>query len=161
VLVKLADFGRKLIGLADTMFICWTKSQGSRGSRRPCGSTLWLLLLAALVLLEPGCGGGRPPMTEANQRFLEAQEFLAKGMTDEAMDSLDASIAANPTVWAYRERANLLAQQGNDKAALEDCRAALAISPDDPDILWLQGEFAKPAAERFVGRFKTPPSANK
>lgn len=109
-----------------------------------------------------GCGGkDGPPMSEANRLFLEAQELLAEGKTDQAMETLTASIAADPTMWAYAERAKLRAQAGNEQAAIEDCDAALKIFPADPDLLWLKGEFEKPKDKRFQGRFKTPPSANR
>lgn len=100
-------------------------------------------------------------MSDANQRYLEALDFLAKGQTDKAMDALNASIAADPTVWAYRARAKLYAQKGNDKAALEDCSAAVKLYPDDPDFVWIRGEIAKPVAERFQGRFKKAPSESR
>jgi Tfp pilus assembly protein PilF len=141
-----------------------TVSASKSGSTVPwqrLGSAAWLLALPSALLLLSGCGDDRPPVSDANKLFLEAIDFLAKGQTDKAMDALNASIAADPTVWAYRERAKLRAQQGNDKDALDDCRAALVQSPDDPDILWLQGEFAKPTAERSQGRFKRPPSDNR
>ena len=134
---------------------------GSTVSWQWHGSTACLLVLTSAMLLLSGCGANRSPVSDANQHFLEAIDFLAKEKMDKAMDALNASIAADPTVWAYRERAKLRAHLGNDRAALEDCRAALLLSPDDPDILWLQGEFAKPAAERFQGRFKKPPSDNR
>ena len=112
----------------------------------------------ACVLL--GCGGNDgPPVSKANRLFLEAEELLAEGKTDQAMEKLTASIDAEPTKWAYIERAKLRAQAGNEQAAIEDCDAALKIIPEDPDLLWLKGEFEKPKDKRFLGRFKAPPSA--
>jgi hypothetical protein len=61
-------------------------------------------------------------------------------------------------LWALRERAKLHAERGEDQAAREDCEAALAITPDDADVLWIKGELAKPAAQRFQGVAKSPPS---
>ena len=109
-----------------------------------------------------GCGGtNEPPVSEANRLFLEAQELRAQGNTDGAIEKLAASIAAEPTLWAFTERAKLHAQAGNDRAAIEDCDAALKTFPDEPDLLWLKGELQKPKEQRFQGRFKTPPSANR
>lgn len=88
-------------------------------------------------------------------------ESLEAGDKDQALESLNASIADEPMTWAYRDRAKILAERGDDKAALADCDAALKLAPDDPDILWLKGEFAKPAAQRFQGKFNVPPSTNR
>ena len=167
--------GSGSIGGADDVIVCPGRTQWIRRNHgirlssnfaqlravATAGSIAWLLVHSSAALLLLGCGTNQTPLSEANQRFLEALDLVSKGKMDEAMTSLNASIVAEPTVWAYRERAKLFGQQGNEKAALEDCRAALALAPEDPDILWLQAEFAKPKAERFQGRFKSPPSDNK
>ena len=56
---------------------------------------------------------------------------------------------------------NLHAQLGDDKAALADCEAALKLEPQDPDAAWIKREIAKPASERFRGKFKSSPSSNR
>jgi tetratricopeptide (TPR) repeat protein len=124
----------------------------------PWRSPVLALISAALLA---GCGEDEPVVSDANQKYLEASDLLAKGQTDQAIEALNASIEAGPTLWSYRMRAKLLAEKGNDKAALEDCEAGLKIIPDDPDLLWIKGELAKPAAKRFQGKFKDPPSRNR
>jgi tetratricopeptide (TPR) repeat protein len=113
-------------------------------------------LLAACLLL--GCGPKEKPLSSSNQKFLEAKELIAKGQKDEALAALDASIKEQPSLWALRERAKLHAERGEDQAAREDCDAALAITPDDADALWIKAELAKPKAQRFQGAAKNPPS---
>ena len=54
-----------------------------------------------------------------------------------------------------------LRQLGDDALALEDCQSGLALQPDDADLMWLQAELRKPAAERFQGAFKQPPSSKR
>ncbi len=119
----------------------------------------WKLELL-LILTLCGCSKKKSTTAQANDLFLQAQTFIAAGDTQKALDALNQSIALQPAVWAYHERAKLYAQLGDEKSALADCDAALKLDPGDPDAAWLKGEFAKPAAERFRGKFKTPPSSN-
>lgn len=115
----------------------------------------WLLIVAM------GCDRGEQQVSNANQLFIEASKLIGEEQKDAALEKLNASIAIEPSLWSYRERAKLLTEQGNDEAALSDCDAALALVPDDPDMLWLKGEIAKPSAQRFQGKFKSPPSSNR
>jgi tetratricopeptide (TPR) repeat protein len=116
--------------------------------------------LCGLLILAMGCGGEQQ-VSNANQLFIEASKLIGEGQKDAALEKLNASIAVEPSLWSYRERAKLLTEQGKDEAALKDCDAALALVPDDPDMLWLKGEIAKPAAQRFQGKFKSPPSSSR
>lgn len=119
-------------------------------------------VLAALCLLIAGCGQRNSPEQQpATRHFLAAQEALAKGDKEGAMQSLTASIDAKPSGWAYFERAKLYLDQGNDQAAIADCEAGLALEPENEDLAWLLGEAKKPANERFKGKFAQPPSAKK
>jgi len=122
-------------------------------------TNLILVSLAALVLL--GCGKREKPTVQANNLFLEAKKLIAAGDNVKALETLNQSIAVEPAMWAYHERAKLQAQMGNVEAALADCDAALKLEPDDADATWLRNELKKPAAERFKGKLKTPPSANR
>lgn len=108
-----------------------------------------------------GCGGDRPIVSDANKLFIEASKLIGEGQKQAALDKLNESIASEPLLWSYRERAKLLLEMGRDEDALNDCDAALNIASEDPDLLWLKGEIAKPAAQRFQGKFKTPPSSNR
>lgn len=118
------------------------------------------MALPGLLILAIGCGGEQQ-VSSANQLFIEASKLIGEGDNDAAVEKLNASIAAEPSLWSYRERAKLLTEQGKDEAAIKDCDAALALVPDDPDMLWLKGEIAKPVAQRFQGKFKSPPSSNR
>lgn len=121
---------------------------------------LLIVLLFALPVVF-GCNESKSQLSSSNDLFLKGQELVAAGDKAKALEAFDQSIAAEPALWTYRERAKLHAEMGNDKAALEDCEAALKLEPDDPDTLWLKAEFAKPAAQRFQGGFKSPPSSNR
>lgn len=108
-----------------------------------------------------GCGDDKPVVSDANKLFIEASKLIGEGQKQAALDKLNESIASEPLLWSYRERAKLLLEMGRDQDALKDCDAALQLAPEDPDLLWLKGEIAKPAAQRFQGKFKTPPSSNR
>lgn len=118
-------------------------------------------IVGLALLVTGGCSPAEKPVGDANKLFIQASESIAKGDQAGALTALDASLAAQPTLWAYRERAKLKADAGDDAAALADCEAALALAPGDVDILWLKGEFTKPKAQRFQGQFKNPPSSNR
>ena len=108
-----------------------------------------------------GCGDDKPKVSDANKLFIEASKLIGEGQKEAALEKLNESIAAEPLLWSYRERAKLLIETGKDDAAMKDVDAGLQLAPDDPDLRWLKGEIAKPAAQRFQGKFKTPPSNNR
>lgn len=121
-----------------------------------------MLRVAVLfVLLFCGCGKSTSATSQANDLFLQAKKFITSGDTAKALDALNRSIEIEPALWAYHERAKLHAQLGDDKSALADCDAAIRLDPQDPDATWLKTEIAKPAAERFKGKFKSPPSSKR
>lgn len=122
------------------------------------GVNLSLVVAAATCL---GCGDGQQPVSNANQLFIDAQSQLTSGNREEALKLFSASIEAEPSTWSLVERAKLHEQLGNEQAALDDCTAALALEPGDPDIEWLQRELKKPKAQRFKGSFAKPPSHNR
>jgi tetratricopeptide (TPR) repeat protein len=108
-----------------------------------------------------GCGDDGPKVSDANKLFIEASKLIGEGHKEAALEKLNESIADEPLLWSYRERAKLLLEMGKDDAAIKDIDAALQLAPGDPDLLWLKGEIAKPAAQRFQGKFKSPPSSNR
>ena len=59
------------------------------------------------------------------------------------------------------ERANIYVEQGNEEAAIADCKAGLEVDSNDRDLNWLLAELEKPANKRFKGRFAQPPRAVK
>ena len=117
--------------------------------------------LLMLVSVTIGCGDDGPKVSDANKLFIEASKLIGEGQKEAALEKLNESIAAEPLLWSYRERAKLLLETGKDDAAMKDVDAALQLAPADPDLLWLKGEIAKPAAQRFQGKLKTPPSSNR
>lgn len=117
-----------------------------------------LLMLIAVTI---GCGDDVPKVSDANKLFIEASKLIGEGQKEAAIEKLNESIAAEPLLWSYRERAKLFIETGKDDAAVKDIDAGLQLAPDDPDLRWLKGEIAKPAAQRFQGKFKSPPSNNR
>lgn len=105
-----------------------------------------------------GCNGEEQAISTPNQLLIEAQQLAAEGQNEQAIEKLNASIESSPTIWALRARAKLLAERGDDQAALADCEAALQLAPDDADAAWIKMELGKPVAQRFQGAFRDPPS---
>jgi tetratricopeptide (TPR) repeat protein len=117
----------------------------------------WFAALSWLAPLLVGCGG--PPTSkvpESAQRLLDAKASIAAGDTAAALASLQASIDAEPTTWAYVERAKINAKQGNDQAALDDCDAILKLQPESTLVPWIRAELKKPAAKRFADGEEAP-----
>jgi Tfp pilus assembly protein PilF len=116
----------------------------------------------ALAVSLAGCGGSSgPKLSDSSKLLIEARTAIADGNPAKAMESLDASIAAQPTSWAYLERAKLNARQGSDQAAEADCKEVLKLDPENRDVPWIRGELKKPKEKRFQGQFQFPPSAKK
>ena len=95
------------------------------------------------------------------QKYIEAKALLDKGQLEEALAALNDSIENGPTFWALRDRAKLYAERGQDEAAKKDCEAALELTPEDADVLWIKKELSKPVAQRFQGAAKSAPSSNR
>lgn len=116
----------------------------------------------ALCLVVAGCGRSNDPTNQpATQHFLAAQQALAKGDKQAALQSFTASIDARPSGWAYMGRAKLHLELGDAEAAIADCEAGLGLEPENKDLQWLLGEAKKPAEQRFKGKNAKPPSATK
>ena len=121
---------------------------------------VWIgCLLSGVIVI--GCSSEERKLSDANELFLGAQKSIAAGDKDKALEQLNDSIAAGPTIWAYKERARLLAEKGEEGGAKADCESGLAIAPEDADLLWIKGELAKPRDQRFKGKLKDPPSKNR
>jgi Tfp pilus assembly protein PilF len=112
-------------------------------------SEIWLgALLIAIACV--GCGApAGVDRAAAGQKLEEAKQAIAAGDAAGAMTLLQASIDAQPTVWAYLERAKLNAKQGKDQEALADCEEIIKIHPDNRDVAWIKTELKKPAGKRF------------
>ena len=117
----------------------------------------WLSLAVALMI---GCGR-KPILDEAAADLVGARQAVEEGDLSQAMELLDASIASRPNVWAYYERARLLAEAGDDDRAGDDIDAGLALDPEHAELLWLQKQLKKPKTARFKGRDGEPPAASK
>jgi hypothetical protein len=124
--------------------------------RNPRALVAISILLAAGILA--GCGPGDTPLPSSAKLYLDAQTSLAAGDKIKAMEALNASIDGEPTPWALFLRAKLLMEAGDEAGAMKDCSAGLEVAPDDTSLAWLKGELAKPAAARFQGKFKDPPT---
>jgi hypothetical protein len=108
-------------------------------------------------LLTAGCGPAEQELGDATEHYLAAQDALAAGDSATALKELEASIQAQPDVWAYFQRARLLSEMGQDQRALADCRAGLALDPEHEQLKWLEAELRKPAPQRFRGRERASP----
>jgi hypothetical protein len=114
-------------------------------------------VLAAIL----GCGDSSEPNIPDSARLLiEAQKSIAAGDNAAALTALQASIDAEPTTWAYLERAKLNGKQGNDQAVEQDCVEILKLDPENKDVAWIRTELKKPANARFAEGVE-PPSARK
>ena len=106
----------------------------------------FLTLLAAII----GCGGSSEPnIPDSARLLLDAQKAIAAGDNAAALTALQASIDAEPTTWAYLERAKLNGKQGNDQAVEQDCVEILKLDPEHKDVAWIRAELKKPASARF------------
>lgn len=129
---------------------------------RPLGTRIAIIgCVVSAPFLALGCGGEQQTISTPNELLIEARQLASEGQTDQAIEKLNASIDAGPTVWAHRLRAQLLAERGEDEAALQDCEAALELAPDDVDALWIKKELTKPKDQRFQGAFQNPPSSKR
>ena len=117
--------------------------------------------MVALLLLTTGCAKKKTEINSSRNYLIEARQAIDAGDSAKAVEALNASIASRPNVWAYFELAKQQLALGDEKAALSNCEKALAMDPEMADAHWLQGELKKPAAKRFKGRFKDPPSSRK
>jgi hypothetical protein len=109
------------------------------------------------VISSVACQPAAKPLGTATDHFLAAQDALDKGDKETALRELDASIAADPQVWSYFERARLLADLKKDDQAMADCQAGLGLDPENVKLKWLRDELKKPADRRFQGRNAEPP----
>ena len=118
--------------------------------------SVWLTL-SLVVLASAGCGApaGADRETSA-QKLEEAKQAIAAGDTAGALPLLQASIDAQPTIWAYVERAKLYAKEGKDQEANADCEEILKLHPDNQDVVWIKAELKKPADKRFQGAAAAP-----
>jgi Tfp pilus assembly protein PilF len=119
-------------------------------------------LIAGLLVVALGCGSKQDREFEtARDSYAEAMQAIEQGDMAKAISALTASLATMPSVTVYMERAKLYAADGKQEEALQDCRAALELKPENQDAKWLFEEFEKPVDERFKGGRQNPPSSSK
>jgi tetratricopeptide (TPR) repeat protein len=100
-------------------------------------------------------------LDDSAKSFVAAQQAMAEGDKEKAKELLTNSIAARPDPWAYFQRAQLYADEGEDQAARADCQAGLELDPENTNLQWLAGELKKPKGNRFQGEFAEPPMTRK
>ena len=110
---------------------------------------LKFILLAGLTFVCLGCGSEENTAPKSAEFIVEAREALEAGDQAKALQALDSSIDAEPTVWGYALRAKLYAETGRDTDAAADCEAGLQIDPSNQELMWIKAELEKPAAKRF------------
>jgi Tfp pilus assembly protein PilF len=135
-----------------------SQSKTSASCSKNIAFALPLLLIVGLLA---GCESRPQEMPSSATSYLDAQKHFAAGETQQALEAVNASIEQEPSPWAYLLRARLHLQQGNESDALRDCEAGLQLEPNDPGLTWFKTELAKPAAARFQGQFKDPPSVDR
>lgn len=118
-------------------------------------------ILCCVSVFSAGCSDPGPQLDDSAEYFVEAQQALAEGNTQQALELLDKSIESRPDTWALYQRAKLHADQGNDEQARADCKAGLELNPDHSNLKWLAAELEKPAGQRFKGKNAEPPSRSK
>ena len=105
---------------------------------------LWIVLV--LVAATSGCGDAEQELGSATEHFLAAQEALAQGNKQLAIEELGKSIDLQPDPWAYYQRAQVYNELGDDAKALADCDAGLAMNAEQAEG-WRQQLYAELTAE--------------
>ena len=116
------------------------------------------LVFALSLLLLAACGGGdkppaatsAPPPGEARDLLESGQSALDGGNLDQAVQDLEASAQANPSLDAYFSLGNAYARQGKAAQAIDAYEKALEINPNHAATLsnlgvayYQQGQFAQ------------------
>jgi hypothetical protein len=114
---------------------------------------------AAVFLAVSGCADGDGKMVhgEGAKLYIEAMKVRTQ---DEArcLELLGKSIELLPTGSAYFHRAWIHAKRGDFDQAAANVSEGLTLEPENPNLLWIQGELNKPEKKR---NFKAPPSESK
>ena len=117
-------------------------------------------IFGIVALALAGCGGGAntvPELKSAAEKLSAAKASIDAGNHDEALSLLNDLIEDSPSVWAYKTRAKLYLDMGEEEKALADCEAGLQVQPGFRELEWMAAEIKKPVGERFKGRFANPP----
>jgi hypothetical protein len=110
----------------------------------------------ALCLLLAACGSGNGGSTSA-RRLTAAQMLQQLRAAGQTGNELDVQPLRDPQVADLRASATLSENRGDYPAAIAAITRALAITPDDPDLLQWRAELALtskdwPLAEQFAAR---------
>ncbi len=119
-------------------------------------AALWFVLLSCAA-----CESDTYDAPAEQEKYFQAQEAIANNNPQKAIRLLTESLEIKPTPYAFRERARLLIDAGQQQQAIADCEAGLELAPGDKDIQWLLAECRKPAERRFQDRQSVPPSSLK
>jgi hypothetical protein len=122
-------------------------------------SALVVMLIGSLIA---GCDRSKPNVIPPSATaYLDAQKSFEAGENDRALELVSASLEQEPSSWGHFLRAQIYVKLGDEAKAMADCDAGLQLVPGDAKLSWLKGELAKPAAARFQGQFKDPPSVDR
>ena len=120
---------------------------------------LAFIATAGLCLLAvTGCGAANSQSNQATEHYLAGKEAVERGDQDAALAAFDASLVEQPDPWTYLARAQLFVAMGEVEKAKADCQAGLQLDAEHRQLRWLLDELDKPAARRFRGGNKEPPS---
>lgn len=126
-----------------------------------CSVRIRSAAVGCLLLSCTACDSDTFDPTPEQEKYFQAQDAVAEKNPQEAIRLLTESLEIKPTSYAYRERARLLIDAGQQQQAIADCEAGLELAPDDKDLQWLLGECRKPAEQRFQRGQSVPPSSLK
>jgi len=116
------------------------------------------ITIGAIALALAGC---RPEFDNTTQYMMEAQQALANGDQNAAIEKYTAAIESSSDPTAYFERARLYADLGRLEEATADCNKAKELGYKAADVDWLSKQIQRPEAQRFRGPQALPPSHNK
>ena len=117
-------------------------------------SVSWLSVALGISVLG-GCSS-EPELSDGVQHFLAAQDAIARGDNETALQELNISIELEPDGWSYYQRAKIYREMGKDKEAIADCESGLKLDPDHVELKWLLAELRKPEGRRFPAWFPPP-----
>ena len=115
----------------------------SRGRRAVPATSICIWLVSLL----PGCSDNA--LDHSVELRVAADEALANGNTELAIEKFSDALEASPDVSTYYQRGRLYAELGRDAEAESDCALGLELDPNNEELLWLRKQLKLPPQQRF------------
>lgn len=109
---------------------CAVGGRGRRSGTLARGTGARALVVLIVALLAAGCAAGP---------FERGLLYYEQGRYRWALAAFDEAIRTRPTAGAYANRGTTRARLGDARGAIEDFTGALALEPDDPEVLFNRG----------------------